>query len=52
MSFSLFLGGVSCLRRVGSKLAGPFAGGMEDTNQLYNIATHAIRNYVRRSWDY
>jgi hypothetical protein len=52
MSFSLSLDGVSCLRRMGSKLAGPFAGGMEDTNQLHDIATHAIRNYVRRSGDH
>jgi hypothetical protein len=35
----------------GSKLAGPFAGGMEDTNQMHNIAAHTIRNYVRRSRD-
>jgi uncharacterized protein YutD len=36
---------------VGSKLAGPFAGGMEDTDQLHNIAANTIRNYVGRSRD-
>jgi len=35
-----------------SKLAAPFAGGMEDADQLNNIAAHTIRNYVRRSRDY
>ena len=34
-----------------SKMAGPFAGSMEDTNQLYNIAAHAIRNNVWRARD-
>ncbi len=35
----------------GSKPAGPFAGGMEDTDQLHHIGAHAIRNDVRRSRD-
>ena len=33
-------------------MAGPFAGGMEDTNQLYNIAAHAVRNDVWRARDH
>jgi hypothetical protein len=45
--FAFGFGGDSIL-----KMDGPFAGGMEDTNQLHRIATHAIRNYVRCSWDH
>jgi hypothetical protein len=50
ISFVLYFGGISCLRRMGSKLAGPFSGGVH-TDQLHNIAAHTIRNYVRRSQD-
>ncbi len=34
------------------ELARPFAGRMEDADQLHNIVAHAIGNYVRRSRDH
>jgi hypothetical protein len=41
----------SLSRRNDSKLARPFAGCVEDADQLHNVAVHAIGNYVRRSRD-
>ena len=33
----------------GSKLAGRFAGGMEDKQQLDGVAAYAVRNDIRRA---
>jgi hypothetical protein len=36
-------------RRASSELVGPFTGGVEDTQQLYGVASYVVRNNVRRA---